>query len=92
MTIAAGDWLVANIDMRGFYRVNYDPENWERLLTKLSSQHKVQHLHLEVMLRYFCSVSKLLFKPPNSISLFTFQDIPVINRAQIIDDAFNLAR
>ncbi|XP_062274018.1 aminopeptidase Ey-like [Scomber scombrus] len=53
------DWLVANINMRGFYRVNYDSDNWERLLTKLSSRH---------------------------------EDIPVINRAQVIDDAFNLAR
>lgn len=59
MALAAGEWLLANINMRGFYRVNYDSENWERLLTKLSTQH---------------------------------QDIPVINRAQIIDDAFNLAR
>ncbi|XP_072321578.1 aminopeptidase Ey-like [Eucyclogobius newberryi] len=56
---APGEWLVANIDMKGFYRVNYDNENWERLLTKLSTKH---------------------------------EDIPVINRAQIIDDAFNLAR
>uniref|UniRef100_A0A3Q3EQ01 Aminopeptidase n=1 Tax=Labrus bergylta TaxID=56723 RepID=A0A3Q3EQ01_9LABR len=53
------DWLVANIKMKGFYRVNYDLENWERLLSKLSSKH---------------------------------QDIPETNRAQIIDDAFNLAR
>ncbi|KAM9764878.1 aminopeptidase Ey-like [Menidia menidia] len=53
------DWLVANIDMKGFYRVNYDTGNWERLLSRLSSRH---------------------------------QDIPVINRAQVIDDAFNLAR
>ncbi|XP_018553001.1 aminopeptidase Ey [Lates calcarifer] len=59
MMLNANDWLVANVDMRGFYRVNYDAGNWERLLAKLSSQHK---------------------------------DIPVINRAQIIDDAFNLAR
>ncbi|XP_071345766.1 aminopeptidase Ey-like [Trachinotus anak] len=59
MTLGVNEWLVANIDMRGFYRVNYDSDNWERLLAKLSSQHK---------------------------------DIPVINRAQIIDDAFNLAR
>ncbi|XP_039995564.1 aminopeptidase Ey-like [Xiphias gladius] len=59
MILDVKDWLVANINMTGFYRVNYDSENWERLLTKLSSQHK---------------------------------DIPVINRAQIIDDAFNLAR
>uniref|UniRef100_A0A672FBB4 Aminopeptidase n=1 Tax=Salarias fasciatus TaxID=181472 RepID=A0A672FBB4_SALFA len=53
--LGTNDWLVANIDMEGFYRVNYDLPNWER-------------------------------------SGFTFQDIPVINRAQIIDDAFNLAR
>ncbi|XP_034535383.1 aminopeptidase Ey-like [Notolabrus celidotus] len=59
LILGPSDWLVANIDMAGFYRVNYDSENWERLLSKLSSSHK---------------------------------DIPVINRAQIIDDAFNLAR
>lgn len=43
MTLGANDWLVANVDMKGFYRVNYDPENWVRLLTKLSSKHQVQH-------------------------------------------------
>ncbi|XP_047435973.1 aminopeptidase Ey-like [Mugil cephalus] len=60
MTIGgANDWLLANINMRGFFRVNYDSQNWEHLLAKLSSKHA---------------------------------DIPVINRAQIIDDAFNLAR
>lgn len=57
--IAPGEWLVANINMTGFYRVNYDNENWERLLNSLSTNH---------------------------------ENIPVINRAQIIDDAFNLAR
>ncbi|KAJ0056253.1 hypothetical protein NL108_004529, partial [Boleophthalmus pectinirostris] len=56
---APGEWLVANINMKGFYRVNYDSENWERLLTKLSTNPEA---------------------------------IPVINRAQVIDDAFNLAR
>ncbi|XP_065808506.1 aminopeptidase Ey [Labrus bergylta] len=59
MMLGPDDWLVANIKMKGFYRVNYDLENWERLLSKLSSKH---------------------------------QDIPETNRAQIIDDAFNLAR
>ena len=43
MTLGANDWLVANVDMKGFYRVNYDSENWDRLLTKLSSKHQVQH-------------------------------------------------
>lgn len=59
VALGANDWLVANINMKGFYRVNYDSKNWENLINKLNSQPK---------------------------------DIPVINRAQIIDDAFNLAR
>lgn len=59
LKLGTNDWLVANIDMKGFYRVNYDDQNWERLITKMGTKH---------------------------------EDIPVINRAQIIDDAFNLAR
>uniref|UniRef100_A0A671SEP6 Aminopeptidase n=1 Tax=Sinocyclocheilus anshuiensis TaxID=1608454 RepID=A0A671SEP6_9TELE len=51
------DWLLANLNVTGYYRVNYDPQNWERLLTQLNSDHSV---------------------------------IPVLNRGQIIDDAFNL--
>ncbi|XP_016140388.1 aminopeptidase N-like [Sinocyclocheilus grahami] len=53
------DWLLANLNVTGYYRVNYDPQNWERLLTQLTADHKI---------------------------------IPVLNRGQIIDDAFNLAR
>uniref|UniRef100_A0A3Q3EZX3 ERAP1-like C-terminal domain-containing protein n=1 Tax=Labrus bergylta TaxID=56723 RepID=A0A3Q3EZX3_9LABR len=44
MMLGPDDWLVANIKMKGFYRVNYDLENWERLLSKLSSKHQVQRL------------------------------------------------
>nr|XP_032805617.1 aminopeptidase N-like [Petromyzon marinus] len=52
-------WVLLNIDEEGYYRVNYDVANWNRLLAQLKT-------NLEM--------------------------IPVINRAQIIDDAFNLAR
>ncbi|XP_068595934.1 aminopeptidase Ey-like [Brachionichthys hirsutus] len=52
-------WLLANINVTGFYRVNYDLGNWERLLSQLHSDHQV---------------------------------LPLINRAQLVDDAFNLAR
>lgn len=52
-------WVLANINVTGFYRVNYDLGNWERLFTQLGADHQV---------------------------------IPVINRAQLVDDAFNLAR
>uniref|UniRef100_A0A8P4K941 Aminopeptidase n=1 Tax=Dicentrarchus labrax TaxID=13489 RepID=A0A8P4K941_DICLA len=53
------DWVLANINVVGYYRVNYDQGNWERLLGVLSTNHVA---------------------------------IPVINRAQLVDDAFNLAR
>ncbi|RXM91483.1 Aminopeptidase N [Acipenser ruthenus] len=53
------DWVLANINCTGYYRVNYDTENWNRLLQQLQDN---------------------------------FTEIPVINRAQLIDDAFNLAR
>ncbi|KAM3625485.1 uncharacterized protein V6R79_012732 [Siganus canaliculatus] len=59
MVHGTSGWLLVNINMKGFYRVNYDEHNWERLLTQLQTDPEL---------------------------------IPVINRAQIIDDAFNLAR
>ncbi|XP_054632204.1 aminopeptidase N-like isoform X2 [Dunckerocampus dactyliophorus] len=54
-----GEWILANVGCTGYYRVNYDPENWDRLLTQLESNPR---------------------------------GIPVMNRGQLIDDAFNLAR
>uniref|UniRef100_A0A8B9H828 Aminopeptidase n=1 Tax=Astyanax mexicanus TaxID=7994 RepID=A0A8B9H828_ASTMX len=53
------EWVLANVNVSGFYRVNYDPQNWQRLLSQLSTDHSV---------------------------------IPVLSRAQIVDDAFNLAK
>ncbi|XP_077994129.1 aminopeptidase N-like [Glandiceps talaboti] len=34
-------WLLANINQRGFYRVNYDMENWEKLAEQLKTNHTV---------------------------------------------------
>ncbi|KAJ1180035.1 hypothetical protein NDU88_005259 [Pleurodeles waltl] len=55
----SSDWILANLNMTGYYRVNYDQKNWKRIIQQLHKDHTV---------------------------------ISVINRAQIIDDAFNLAR
>nr|XP_057943178.1 aminopeptidase N-like [Doryrhamphus excisus] len=52
-------WILANVGCSGYYRVNYDPENWDRLLMQLESN-------------------------PHGI--------PEMNRGQLIDDAFHLAR
>ncbi|XP_017284424.1 alanyl (membrane) aminopeptidase a [Kryptolebias marmoratus] len=54
-----GEWILANINSTGYYRVNYNPENWHRLLTQLEAD---------------------------------LDRIPLMNRGQLIDDAFNLAR
>ncbi|XP_041651313.1 alanyl (membrane) aminopeptidase a [Cheilinus undulatus] len=54
-----GEWILANVNCAGYYRVNYNQENWERLLTQLEGNK---------------------------------DRIPLINRGQLIDDAFNLAR
>ncbi|TRY66396.1 hypothetical protein DNTS_003361 [Danionella cerebrum] len=53
------EWLLANINCTGFYRVNYDEDNWKKLILQLERNHHA---------------------------------IPLINRGQLIDDAFNLAR
>ncbi|XP_050443426.1 aminopeptidase N-like [Adelges cooleyi] len=52
-------WVIFNVQSTGFYRVNYDLNNWGLLIDQLRSDPKAIH---------------------------------VLNRAQLIDDAFNLAR
>uniref|UniRef100_A0A3Q4GV45 Aminopeptidase n=1 Tax=Neolamprologus brichardi TaxID=32507 RepID=A0A3Q4GV45_NEOBR len=59
MKATRDQWVLANVNMFGYYRVNYDDSNWAKLLDVLQSNHQL---------------------------------IPRINRAQILDDAFNLAR
>jgi len=52
-------WIIANIEHAGFYRVNYDVNNWNELIKQLNSDHEI---------------------------------INNINRAQLLDDSFNLGR
>ncbi|XP_068228790.1 aminopeptidase N-like isoform X1 [Palaemon carinicauda] len=52
-------WVIFNIQETGYYRVNYDDNNWNLLIQQLQTDHRVIHS---------------------------------INRAQIIDDAMNLAK
>ncbi|KAM4593082.1 aminopeptidase N-like isoform 1-T3 [Odontesthes bonariensis] len=59
MKVSGEEWMLANTNVSGYFRVNYDLENWDRLLSLLNTNH---------------------------------QALSIINRAQIIDDAFNLAR
>ncbi|XP_070766513.1 aminopeptidase N-like [Enoplosus armatus] len=59
MRVSGEDWVLANTNVSGYFRVNYDLNNWDRLLSLLNTNH---------------------------------QALSIINRAQIIDDTFNLAR
>lgn len=35
------DWILANANCVGYYRVNYNPENWKRLLDQLETDQEV---------------------------------------------------
>ncbi|XP_036133941.1 aminopeptidase N [Molossus molossus] len=52
------DWVLLNVNVTGYYQVNYDAENWRKIQDQLQKNLLV---------------------------------IPVINRAQVIHDAFDLA-
>lgn len=54
----ASEWILLNLNVTGYYQVNYDEDNWKKIQAQLQSDPSV---------------------------------IPVINRAQVIYDAFNLA-
>uniref|UniRef100_A0A9L0JUA4 Aminopeptidase n=1 Tax=Equus asinus TaxID=9793 RepID=A0A9L0JUA4_EQUAS len=54
------EWVLLNLNVTGYYQVNYDEDNWRKIQTQLQTDLSVGA-------------------------------IPVINRAQVIYDAFNLA-
>ena len=35
-------WIKVNVDQIGYYRVNYETENWKSLYLQLQSDHKVR--------------------------------------------------
>ena len=55
------DWLIVNLQVTGYYRVNYDIENWKLIIKHLNDPQR-------------------------------YHEISQANRAQLIDDAMNLAR
>ena len=38
---SSDDWIIANIQQNGFYRVNYDENNWRALSRQLKTRHQV---------------------------------------------------
>ena len=39
--VGDSDWLFVNVDARGYYRVNYDDNNWQLLTQQLIDNHEV---------------------------------------------------
>lgn len=35
-------WLLLNLNVSGYFRVNYNQENWDQLLRQLSTDHQVR--------------------------------------------------
>ncbi|XP_070503481.1 aminopeptidase N-like [Chironomus tepperi] len=54
------NWIIFNIQQTGYYRVNYDTDNWNAIINVLDSS--------------------------------TYSTIHFLNRAQLLDDSFNLAK
>lgn len=48
MRVFGKEWVLANTNVSGYYRVNYDLDNWDRLLTLLDSNHRVSHKCLQL--------------------------------------------
>jgi aminopeptidase N len=59
--IDENDWLMVNLQVTGYYRVNYDIDNWKLIIEHLNNPRR-------------------------------YHEIAQSNRAQLIDDAMNLAR
>ncbi|KAG7468182.1 hypothetical protein MATL_G00140110 [Megalops atlanticus] len=52
MKTTGTDWVLANLKVSGYYRVNYDIDNWERLLNQLSVNHKPSPANFSHAFRY----------------------------------------
>lgn len=90
MVVSGEGWLLANVNISGYYRVNYDLSNWERLVSLLNNNHKVK-TWASPQDSLFGEVVASPTLAREFMSAFS-QALPILNRAQIIDDAFNLAR
>jgi hypothetical protein len=43
-----GSFILANLDFSGFYRVNYDKENWDMIIKQLKTNKKVHIFILDL--------------------------------------------
>ncbi|XP_010775422.1 aminopeptidase N [Notothenia coriiceps] len=69
MRVSGEDWVLANTNVSGYFRVNYDSENWDRLLTLLNTNHQVSQnpyfkRQVEPLFEYFKMITANWTKVP----------------------------
>lgn len=75
MKVAGDEWLLANTNVSGFFRVNYDLDNWDRLLTLLSTNHQV--IHASTLLWFSCNADKVKLPHEAHCGYFFASQVPV---------------
>ena len=45
--IEASDWILGNVQELGYYRMNYDLDNWRKLIGQLKANHEVRKMFLK---------------------------------------------
>ncbi len=58
---AGAKWLKANVDMNGFYRVQYTERNWRALISQLKDDHTVRGVEGVVWSEYMCEYMYCFF-------------------------------
>jgi len=53
--LADDEFILANLNSIGFYRVNYDKENWNRIIKQLLTKKDVRSLSKFFKITYFFS-------------------------------------
>lgn len=63
MRVSRDEWVLANTNVSGYFRVNYDVDNWDRLLSLLNTSHQVGNtIHTDIIL---CTQRDLMHKNAN---------------------------
>ena len=66
------EWILVNYNCTGYYRVNYNLENWQRLIKQLETDHHVNSVHLIIcwgaLLREY--LHRIPFQPPPYAELY----------------------
>lgn len=50
------NWVKFNVNQTGYYLINYDKEEWGRLIEVLNTNHEVSNLHAYKCLFIFCTL------------------------------------